>query len=498
MLDPLENDVIIRLAAVITSLFIIGAMAAPADAPPAKMPLHVLAPQITSHIDAVLNAALLRQHVAAASLAIAENGVIVYAKGYGTRTLASGAKADAQTIYPIGSNTKQFTAAAIMLLQERGRLDIGDRVAKYVPDAPHSSEITIAELLEQESGLADYTQTPQYSTGFSREISPGQMLSTIQKAPLAFKPGTSWQYSNTNYLLLSMVIAKASGETYHHFMVNELLKPLNLTTAGFASYTSADPDQARGYTSFAMGTLHDAVHDDYSWFQGAGDLMMSATDLARWDIALDSGKVVSAASFQAMSTPKTLPSGTTTGYGYGLSAGNQFLGHEMVGHMGGLAGFISEDMTFPAEHFALVLLGNSDTFNPVPIAHDIVATLYGQRLTRHMSKTLTQTSAEERQAHLWLARALSGKIEKENVTAGFASWLMPSSEAQASMEMDLRALGKRLGAPHEFSLISRDGPPGVHAFDYHVKFAKDVIEFQYALSPAGTLDYLNFAPVYDY
>jgi CubicO group peptidase (beta-lactamase class C family) len=216
-------------------------------------------------------------------------------------------------------------------LQERGRLNIHDPLAKYLPNAPHANEITMQELLEQVSGLANYTDTPTYGTDFSKEVTPEQILATIKNAPLAFKPGTAWQYSNTNYLLLSLVIAKVSGESYQHFIINNLLKPANLTTADFDSYSRTYPDEAHGYTSFAMGPLHDADHDAYSWFQGAGDLMMSATDLARWDIALDSGKVISAASFEEMSTPKTLSDGKSTGYGYGLSAGNSYLGHALVG-----------------------------------------------------------------------------------------------------------------------------------------------------------------------
>jgi CubicO group peptidase (beta-lactamase class C family) len=461
-------------------------------------PAGAITAQVASHIDAAVTTALVRQHVASASLAIVKNGVIVYAKGYGVREIASGAKADAQTVFPIGSNTKQFTAASILQLQERGLLNINDLVVKYVPDAPHASEITIKELLEQVSGLPDYTQTPEYSTRFSQEVTPEQMLATIRKAPLGFKPGTDWQYSNTNYLLLSMIISKASGESYHSYISRALLKPLTLSTAAFDSYVQTYSDEAHGYTSFAMGALHDAAHNDYSWFQGAGDLMMSATDLARWDIALDSGNVISPASFAEMSTPKTLPNGKTTGYGYGLSAGNRFLGHLIVGHLGGLAGFVSENLTFPSERVAVVLLGNSDTFDPVPLAHDIVATIYGQQLPHRISKVLTETKDEEAQARAWLGRAFTGTIANTDVTAGFMAWMMPTQAAQASVETDLKALGDRLGAPQALRLISRDGPPGVHAFEYHVTFANDVIDFQYALSPSGRLDYLNFAPVYDY
>ena len=468
----------------------------PVPAPTEQLPM--ITPQMTLHIDSAVSAALTRQHVAAVSLAIVENGEVVYAKGYGVRDIDSGARADEQTIYPIGSNTKQFTAAAILLLQERGRLNIEDPVAKYVPDAPHGNEITVAQLLGQVSGLPDYTQTPEFGKYSSKEVTPNEMLATVRDAPLAFKPGTNWQYSNTNYLLLSMIVVAASGQPYQTFMLDNILRPLNLSTATFDTNTTTFPDEARGYTAFAMGALHGAPRTDYSWFQGAGDLMMSAVDLAKWDIALDSGSVVSPTSFNRMSTPKTLPDGTSTGYGYGLGAGNQFLGHQIVGHLGGFSGFISEDLTVPSDRVAVVLLSNSDTFNPVPIAHDILATIYGQPLPHKPAKKLAETNAEVSQAHVWLQRALAGEIGKTNAAPDFMAWMMPTTAAEASVNADLRKLGNRLGAPQAFRLVSREGPPGVHAFDYQVRFANDLIDFQYALTPSGTLDYLSFAPVYDY
>jgi D-alanyl-D-alanine carboxypeptidase len=453
---------------------------------------------MVSHIDAAMTNALLRQHVPGASLAIVQNGKVVYAKGYGVRDITSGARADAETIYPVGSNTKQFTAAAIMLLQERGRLSIHDYVAKYLPDAPHAKEITVQELLEQTSGLPNYTDTHEFNQHSAVAATPEHMLATIRNAPLAFSPGTSWQYSNTNYLLLSLIIAEASGVPYQRFVLQNLLIPLNLSRAAFDSSVTTYPDEAHGYTSFAMGQLGEAQHIDYSWSQGAGDLMMSAPDLARWDIALDAGKLVSLTSFEEMSTPKTLPDGTMTGYGYGLSAGKRFLGHLMVGHLGGLPGFVSEDGTFPSERFAIVLLANSDTFNPVPVVHDIIATIYGQPLPHTAVNALPETPDEEAQARLWLRRALSGNIDNSAVTPDFIAWVMATRADRDALIANLRTLGDRLGTPGALRLISRDGPPGLRAFDYYVTFPHDLIEFKFALAPSGKLDYLNFAPVYDY
>jgi D-alanyl-D-alanine carboxypeptidase len=481
--------------ALLLTLNLTAVQRAMSDAPEAS---STLTPRMRSHIDAAVTSALARQRVPAASLAIVINGQVAYAKGYGARNLSSGSNATVDTIYPIGSNTKQFTAAAILLLQEKGKLSIQDLVSKYVPSAPHGSDITIAQLLEHVSGLPDYTQTPEFAKNSADSVTPDEILATIRGMPLAFKPGTSWQYSNTNYFLLSLVTAKTSGESYQTFIHENLLAPLNLSSAVFGSTSQMLAQEARGYSSFAMGDFHDAPSTDYTWFQGAGDLVMSATDLARWDAALDSGKVISSESFHAMSTPKTLPDGTSADYGFGLSAGNSFLGHAIVGHLGGFAGFVSEDITIPADRVAVVLLSNSDSFNPVPVVHDIIATIYNQPLPHHQPRALLQSDIESAEAREWLQYALTGAIDSKNAAPDFMAWLMPTPTAQKSVTADLKALGHRLGRPESFQLVSREGPPGVKAFEYHVTFADEVVDFQYAVTPSGTLDYLAFAPVYDY
>jgi CubicO group peptidase (beta-lactamase class C family) len=269
-----------------------------------------------------------------------------------------------------------------------------------------------------------------------------------------------------------MVIAKASGEPYQTFITQRLLRPLQLKSAGFCSHKLVYADAARGYTAFALGTLRPAESMDCTWFAGTGDLVMSAVDLARWDIALDSGKIVTLASFTAMSTPKRLPNGKSTFYGYGLGAGTKFLGRPMVGHLGRVSGFISEDFTIPPDELAVVILGNGDNFNPVPIGHRIVASLYGRKPPAHDPPALAQTPAEAAQARQWLARAFK----------------MPG----------VAALAKREGPPLEMKLISRDGPTGERAYAYRVTFAREVLEFDYVLTAYGKLDFLSFSPWYDY
>lgn len=457
---------------------------------------HPITANTAATIDALARRTLANQDVPGMSIAIAERGAIVYAKGFGLRDVDDALPADANTAYPIGSNTKQFVAAAILLLQHDGKLDIRDRLSKYVPTAPHAGEITIEELLAQTSGLPDYTQTPAYEKSFRNPTDPAGILRTIAKMPLDFPPGSNWEYSNTNYVALSMVIAKASGTPYRTFLAKRVLQPVGLK-ARFYSHNSVRADTARGYTEFALGTPTHAPYEDTSWFPGTGDLAMSAVDLARWDIALASGTVIPAQAFSAMSTSKRLPDGKPTFYGFGLGAGHTFLGHAMVGHLGRVSGFISLDMLFPQDGLALIILGNGDNFAPAPLAHQIAALLYGKPVPYRAQPALTQTRAEVSNARAWLARALSGRITLAQTTQGFEQTFMPTPAQMSARLADLRALGRRVGPPLQMELISRDGPPGEQAYAYRVTFAHATLEFDFALNGAK-LDYLNFQPVYDY
>ncbi|HEY9180800.1 MAG TPA: serine hydrolase domain-containing protein, partial [Candidatus Baltobacteraceae bacterium] len=339
-------------------------------------PLPLTAP-MKARIDAIVTAELKRQFVPGAQVAIAENGRVVYTKGYGLRDVDARLPVDAQTSFAIGSVTKQFTAAAIMLLQQQGKLSVDDNLAKYLPNAPHASEVTLRNLLTHTSGIVGFTEVPNFSLLLPTPSSPERIISTVAGKPLAFEPGTRWEYSNTNFVLLGMVIAKIAGEPYPDFLQQHLFGPLRLRRSWFTRTEEIHADDARGYTEFMFGLPDEHAYlADWSWYDAAGGLTMSAADLARWNIALDAGRVVSPQSFAQMTTPFTLTNGKSTGYGFGIGVGSVF-GRPTVGHDGLVSGFSSENLTFPKDRVAIVLLANGDNFSYLHAIRAIAAVVYG-------------------------------------------------------------------------------------------------------------------------
>jgi CubicO group peptidase (beta-lactamase class C family) len=450
-----------------------------------------ITPSIAAHVDAAVSNALKRQYVAGASLAIAEHGSIVYSKGYGLRDVDDNLPADANTAYHIGSITKQFTSAAIMLLQQQGKLGVNDRLSAYLPNAPHAREVTLRNLLSHTSGIVGYTEMPTFTTAVRNPTTPARIVATVAHRPLAFKPGTDWQYSNTNYTLLGMVVAKVSGEPYERFVTGHFLRPLGMTTAHFWSHEGIFTDSAYGYTSYALEAYHHADYWNFDWVSAAGGLSVSPVDLARWDIALDSGKVVSPASFVAMSTSFRLASGKPAGYGYGLGV-RTFLKHKVATHTGGVPGFVTANWTIPADGVAIVLLGNGDNFSPAPVVHDIAATLYGTTAPRQPFKPTKTPPPVAARALRWLNAFLAGNPDFAAMRSDFAESTTPAVVAEFA------ALGKRLGAPISMEGAGSDKRPPLTYYTFRTRFKDELMEYDFAVDDNGKAAGVNVSPWYDY
>ncbi|HEY5258103.1 MAG TPA: serine hydrolase domain-containing protein [Candidatus Baltobacteraceae bacterium] len=438
-------------------------------------------PAMAKHVDAVMNAALARQFVPGAEVAIAENGRLVYVKGYGLRDVDDALPVDARTAFAIGSVTKQFTAAGIMLLAQRGLVDVDAPLSTYLPDAPHASEVTLRNLLTHTSGIVGFTEQPDFSLVLPTTTTPAQIVATIQNAPLAFKPGTKWEYSNTNFVLLGQVIAKLSGEPYDAFLKDRLFDPLGLHRSWFTRIEEIHPDTARGYTEFMLGMpVEHASLADWSWYDAAGGLTMSAADLARWDIALDAGRVVSPASFTEMTTPQRLTNGTSTNYGFGLGVGSVY-GHPTVGHDGLVSGFSAENLTFPQDRVAIVVLANSDGLADGPLIGQLSAIVYGIHPPAKPFKPIAQDPATFAQARFWLEALLHGTLDRSRLSSEL-------SQSLPAYRIDqLRADGKLLGEPLEVAPAGVDPRPPLTIRSYRVRFKNHLARYIYTMNDAGKL-----------
>jgi CubicO group peptidase (beta-lactamase class C family) len=283
---------------------------------------------------------------------VARDGTVVLNKGYGKANLEWQVANSPTTKFRLGSVTKQFTAACILLLEARGKLKTDDPVKKYIPDAPAAwDQITIFNLLTHTSGIPNFTSFPDYRSTESIATTPENLVSRFRDKALEFAPGSSWNYSNSGYVLLGYVIEKISGESYGKFVQDNIFDPLGMKDSGYDSNTKIIDRRAQGYSPGP----HDPViagYIDMSIPFSAGALYSTTEDLLRWEQSLYGGKVLSATSLEKMTTP------FLSNYAMGLEVRSVPNGDKIYSHGGGIEGFNTSLSYVPAEKLAIIVLAN--------------------------------------------------------------------------------------------------------------------------------------------
>jgi D-alanyl-D-alanine carboxypeptidase len=283
----------------------------------------------------------------------------------------------AATIYEIGSNTKQFTSAAIMKLVEQGRVKLDDDLSRYVPQFPlQGRKVTIRQLLNHTSGIHSYTSSPGWQKTWNDALSPDAIVKFVAADTFDFAPGSAYRYNNTGYVLLGMVIEKASGQKYASYLDAQFFRPLGLRSTSYCPSRTTNPAFARGYSKAEYGTKR-AQFMDLSHPFSAGALCSTVGDFAKWQRALDAGRVVSPASYAVMSTADTLASGRKINYGFGLVPG-VFSGHKTVSHTGGIPGFASAATYVPDDSLSIVVFTNYDAESPNSLVQNLLRVAYGE------------------------------------------------------------------------------------------------------------------------
>jgi CubicO group peptidase (beta-lactamase class C family) len=328
-------------------------------APTAMASSADLDPALAKRIDSDVQTILQRTDTPGATIAIYRGDVAVYRHAYGLSDRERKTPATVSTYYEIGSITKQFTAAAILQLQEAGKLDIHATLASYLPDAPHAKEVTLSQLLSHTSGMPEYLDGPDVEQWAVKPATFDQVIARIKDKPLDFPPGSRWSYSNTGYALLGRVIEVTSHETYEHYVKTHLL-----TAAGMShTYTVADeshvPGMAKGYRR-ANGALELAPTIHATVGRAAGNLVATVDELERWNVALVNGKIVRPADYALMATP--VPG--STDYGLGLFI-DSLDDQPRIGHTGGSFGFTTSNQYFPKQDLRVIAFTNNGD-NPEP------------------------------------------------------------------------------------------------------------------------------------
>lgn len=327
----------------------------------------------TPKFDEYLNA-LSGQGRFTGSVLVARDGKVIFSKGYGLANVEFDVANTPRTKFRLGSVTKQFTAAAILLLQERGKLSVQDPICKYVDNCPAAwSEVTIHHLLSHTGGIPNFTNFPDYQTKMMMPVTTQEMTARFKDKPLEFKPGEKWNYSNSGYFLLGYILEKIAGESYESFLQKNIFEPLKLTNTGYDHPDTILKKRATGY-SLVKGKMVNSAYIDMTQPYSAGSLYSTVEDLFLWNEALHSDKLLSAKSRELMMTP------VKNNYGYGLGVQTKF-GRKMVAHGGGINGFATVIARFPDEKVTVVVLRNADYGSPSPdrISLDLAAIVFGEK-----------------------------------------------------------------------------------------------------------------------
>jgi CubicO group peptidase (beta-lactamase class C family) len=421
---------------------------------------------INQSIDDVISSAVAASGAPSVSVAVVQNGQIAYAKAFGKANVAEDRAATAATRYAIGSVSKQFTAAALLLLAEQGKLSLNDKVGKYLPDLTRAREVTIRELLSHTSGYEDYAPQDYMIPDWTRAITPREILDRWAKKPLNFDPGTRWQYSNTNYVIAGQIFEKVAGQPLLAFLREKIFEPLGMKTPGDIS--EHEPGDASAYTRYALGPPRPVVREGPGWMFAAGELAMTPSDLARWDIAFLEKKILSARSYAEFTREVKLKDGKPTHYALGLQLGD-LNGTPMISHTGEVSGFLTSNAVFPTKGVGVVVCSNEDGISLIgPVARQIEDLLLG-----------TAPAQELDQVRGILEGLRRGQVDRSLFTPDASAYFTDGS--LQDFAASLQALGKLQGVTKTNEQLRG----GMTHRSYRAQFEKKTVLLNVYLMPDG-------------
>lgn len=338
---------------------------------------------LSERVDRAVEAQRASQKIPGLALAVCKNGQLIKASGYGLANVELDAKVTPDTIFQTGSVGKQFTAMAVMMLVEEGKIGLDDKISKYIPESPQTwSKVTVRNLLTHTSGIADYgaeeNTMAKGAIDFRKDYTEEDLVKAFSTMPMDFAPGDKWKYSNTGYVLLGVIIHRATGKFYGDFLQERIFRPLGMSSTRIISETDIVPHRSSGYR-LLKGELKNQEWVSPTLNTTAdGALYTNVLDLAKWDAALYQRKFLKPASYDAMWTPVTLNNGNTYPYGFGWCVKTQ-AGYHIVEHDGAWQGFTMSIARFLDQGLTVVVMTNLDenNSNPAKIVAD-VAKIYLQ------------------------------------------------------------------------------------------------------------------------
>jgi CubicO group peptidase (beta-lactamase class C family) len=428
-------------------------------------------------IDAYVRSIMEREHVPGLSVAVVKDGQLVFAQGYGLANVELDVPATADTVYEVLSVSKQFTATAIVMLAEEKKLALDDAIAKHLAALPDEwSGITIRHLLTHTSGIKDYTDADGWLEKIRLDRTPEELLKPVMEAPLLFAPGERWSYSNSNYYLLGMILEKISGKTYAEFLAERIFKPLAMTSTRIDDYRDIIKRRASGY-HWQKDELGNAAYVSPTQKWSAGAVVSTVNDMAKWEAAIASAKLVPAETQRAMFSPAHLSSGAEVKYGLGNELDDDH-GHRVAGHQGGGLAFNATDLRFVDDNLAVIVLCNLTQAPSRVIARHIAAFYVPDISDEGKAGIEDKDPAATSMLRQVLLDAAQGKCDPARFAAGVDDKMVPFIKRAGP-----QFLGT-LGKLEDFTLLQADNKAKQRTLRYRARFEKSSIIWTFELDAA--------------
>ncbi|HEU4763237.1 MAG TPA: serine hydrolase domain-containing protein [Gemmatimonadales bacterium] len=383
-------------------------------APLAAQGVNTLPPDLAAKVEAAVHDVMQKSKVPSVSLGIVQGGKITYTNAFGMARFSPARPARPDMHYAIGSISKQFTAACVLLLVQEGKLSLDDPVSKFFPELTRANEVTIRNLLTHTSGYEDYAPQDYTIPAWTKPSSAQAIIHEWATKPLDFDPGTQYQYSNTNFNIVGLIVEKASGEPFWQFLSERILTPLHLDHA-IDLDTQHDLVEPVGYARNALGPLRPARIEAPGWYFADGEMAMPVGDLLTWDISIMDRSLLAPSSYDAMETEMKLKNGQGIGYGLGVAVGYRN-GHRVVAHSGEVGGFVAQNVVFPDDKIAIAVLTNQEASSAAGAVARAVAALLVPP-PANATGDAGVVAAAEAQAKQVLAGLQQGKIDRSLFTA---------------------------------------------------------------------------------
>lgn len=440
-------------------------------------PLRAKLPETfdVSAVDAYLTAYMQQADRVGLSVAIVTDGQVVLQKGYGKRSLVGSRPVEQDTLFAIGSVSKQFTCAAVLLLAEDDKLSVNDPVAKYYPQLARAKDITLLDLMNHVSGYPDYYPLDFIDRRMKKPIAEDELLRQYAEAKLDFEPGSRYSYSNTGFILLGRVVERVSGGSLGAFLDRRIFQPLGMSHSIYEPNLT-DPRLAKGYTSFLLSLPEPVAPEGKGWLSGAGGIYSTPGDLAKWNLGLIGGKVLKSNSYTLMTTPRKLSTGRVSEYGCGLSATLQG-GRQVISHGGAVSGFNTWSATIPSTRSSVVMTCNLEGgLGSVP------KQVFALLLKEPANIPTVHASSAADTAKAVFAQMQQGKVTRAQFAEEFNIYLSDAKLSAAAKRL------KPFGQPKSVEVLSSNERGGMEVTTTRLTFASGELRVVMYRKANGTIE----------